>query len=62
MMDKINQGIDFLKNIIPNTQSFLTNLLNDLMQWLHSSEAVQLGGALVTLFIIWAIYSFFFDD
>jgi hypothetical protein len=62
MMDKINQGLEFMRNIIPNTQAFLTNLLNDLMQWLHSTEAIQLGMALVSLFVIWAIYSFFFDD
>jgi hypothetical protein len=62
MMDKINQGLEFMRNIIPNTQTFLTNLLNDLMQWLHSTEAMQLGMALVSLFVIWAIYSFFFDD
>lgn len=62
MMDKINQGLEFMRNIIPNTQAFLTNLLNDLMQWLHSTEAMQLGMALVSLFVIWAIYSFFFDD
>lgn len=61
-MDKINQGLEFMRNIIPNTQAFLTNLLNDLMQWLHSTEAMQLGMALVSLFVIWAIYSFFFDD
>ena len=62
MMDKINQGLEFMRNIIPNTQAFLTNLLNDLMQWLHSTEVMQLGMALVSLFVIWAIYSFFFDD
>jgi len=62
MMDKINQGLEFMRNIIPNTQAFLTNLLNDLMQWPHSTEAIQLGMALVSLFVIWAIYSFFFDD
>ena len=62
MMDKINQGLEFMRNIIPNTQAFLMNLLNDLMQWLHSTEAIQLGMALVSLFVIWAIYSFFFDD
>lgn len=62
MMDKLNQGLEFMKNIIPNTKAFLTNLLNDLMNWLHSPEAAHLGMALVSLFVIWAIYSFFFDD